>query len=354
MPTKNQVSFEKMRSTLFFSLIIALSIALIYLLKPFFYPIFWAAIIAVLAHPVYIKINKYINTPSLSSVIGIILVIVLIFLPLVLLTLLLIQQVLILYTSISADGLITNVKGLSSWLSGTPFAPFIEAANSQWNEYATSAIKTVSVFLFENVKNITQNSVRFVFMLFIMFYTLYYFFKDGKKITDRLMHLSPIGGKYEKMLYDKFRTTAVSTLKTTLVIGGIQGTIGGMLFFITGINGALLWGVIMTVLSIIPAIGSFLVWLPAGVIMLATGHLWQGFLILIVGTFVISMIDNILRPIFVGKDTAMHPLIVLFSTLGGIVIFGVSGFIIGPIIASLFLAVISIYAHYYRNELQNN
>ena len=169
----------------------------------------------------------------------------------------------------------------------SPLAPYIQTAQEQWNNYAASAAKAVSIFLFDNIKSITQNSVRFVFMMFIMLYTLYYFFKDGETMLKRLMHLSPLGDKYEKMLYDRFRTTSTATLKGTFIIGGIQGFVGGILFWITGIEGALVWAVVMTVISIIPAVGSVLVWLPVGVIMLALGNVWQGVTILVVGTVII-------------------------------------------------------------------
>lgn len=354
MSTKNQISFEKMRSALFFSLLIILFLAFIYVIQPFFFSIFWAAIIAILFYPMHKKINHYINVPSLSSIISVILVVVLIFLPLTLLSFLIIQQSVILYTSFSTENVISNVQHISSWLKNTPFSPYITEISSQWTEYAASVAKSVSVFLFENIKEITQNSVRFILMTVIMFYTLFFFFKDGKKIVSRLSYVSPLGNDYEIMLYEKFRTTALSTLKTTLVIGGIQGTIGGILFWSVGIKGALLWGIIMTAVCVIPALGSFIIWLPAALIMFATGNVMQGVIILIIGAFVISLIDNLLRPIMVGKGTEMHPIIVLFSTLGGIFLFGISGFIIGPIISALFLSILSIYLQYYQNELQRN
>ncbi len=352
--SQDQVSFGKVRSTLFFGMIIILLIAFFYLLRPFFYAIFWAAIIAILVYPLYQKLVKYIDIPAVSAIISLILVVVLILLPLVLLSFLLVQQSVVLYNSFSGDILVTNAQGLASWLQKTQLAPYIQEVNSQWAGYASSAAKTISIFLFQNIKSITQNSVRFIFLLFIMLYTLYYFFKDGKKMIGRLKYLSPLGDKYETMLYEKFRSTAISTLKTTLIIGGIQGTLGGLLFLIVGIKGAFIWGVIMTALAIIPAFGSFIIWLPAAIIMLALGNIWQGILILAIGTFIISTIDNLLRPILIGKGTEMHPLIVLFSTLGGVFLFGVSGFVVGPIIAALLLSVISIYSHYYHNELQEN
>ncbi|HYE59553.1 MAG TPA: AI-2E family transporter, partial [Candidatus Kapabacteria bacterium] len=201
---------------------------------------------------------------------------------------------------------------------------------------------------------ITTDSVRFIFMLFLMLYTLYYFLKEGKVLLNRIMHLSPLGHENEEVLYERFTSTARATMKGTFIIGGIQGILGALLFFITGIKGAFVWGVIMTLLSIIPGIGSFIIWFPAGIIQLALGNLWQGLTILLFGTFVISLIDNLLRPPLVGKDIQMHPLIVLFSTLGGLALFGISGFIIGPIIAALFLSVLSIYDFYYKKELNRN
>src|SRR3989338_3429830 len=126
-----------------------------------------------------------------------------------------------------------------------------------------------------------------------MLYSLYYFFKDGPQILKRIMHLSPLGDTYEALLYDKFTSTARATLKSTLIIGGVQGALGGILFWATGIEGALVWAVIMAVFSIIPAVGPFLVWLPAGIIMLALGNFGSGLAILIGGGVLIRSGHNL-------------------------------------------------------------
>ena len=158
------------------------------------------------------------------------------------------------------------------------------------------------------------------------------------------MHLSPLGDKYETLLYKKFTSTTKATLKGTLIIGGVQGFLGGITFWIAGIEGAFVWGIMMLIVSIIPAIGPFLIWFPATIILLAIGNIWQGIF------YTVSWGDT---P-DVGKDAGLHPLIVLFSTLGGLLVFGISGFIIGPVIAALFLSIITIYNEYYRKELKNN
>jgi len=361
---KNKLSFTKMRSSFFFGLIIILSIAILYIFRPFIYPIFWAAVIAMMFYPVYSWLNRYMKAPNLSAVIVLVLVIVTIFLPLVLLSTLLVNESVDLYQSATKWNVEDQVRQVSGWFDNTWLEPTIDTLKIEGATYLNEAKLNISSLLvkniktlddlYENIKTATVSSLRFVFMLFIMLYTLFYFLKDGEKMLKRLMHLSPLGDVYEKMLYEKFRSASRATLKGTFIIGSIQGILGGILFWATGIESALIWGVIMVALSIIPAIGSVIIWLPAGIIMLISGNIWQGIVILAVGTIVISMIDNLLRPPMVGKDIQMHPLLVLFSTLGGILMFGISGFIIGPVLAALFIAIMTIYDHHYRNELQNN
>jgi predicted PurR-regulated permease PerM len=164
------------------------------------------------------------------------------------------------------------------------------------------------------------------------------------------MHLVPLGNKYEKILYTKFTETAFSALKGTLIIGGIQGLLGGLMFAFLGIQGAAIWGIIMVFLSILPT-GPSLVWLPTAIILLINGQIWQGLTLLFFGLLVISVIDNLLRPILVGKETKLHPLLILFSTLGGIILFGFTGFIIGPILAALVVSMWNIYDDHYKDEL---
>lgn len=350
----DKVSFSKMRSVFFFGLIGILSVGFLYLIRPFFYPIFWATILAILFYPVYTKLNALIKLPTISSLISILIALVVIFVPLSLIVTLLFHQSVALYQSIVTGSWSFDVHDLASWLDKTPLKPVIASIQDDWNTYAANATKTISLFLFDNIRSLTQNSIHFIFLLFITLYTLFFFLRDGERMLRRLEHLSPLGDRYEELLYKRFTSTARATLKSTFIIGGIQGLLGGLLFWATGVQGAIIWGVIMFLLSLVPGIGAFLVWLPAGIIMLILGNVWEGVVILSVGAFVISTIDNFLRPPLIGKDTQMHPLIVLFSTLGGIILFGISGFVIGPVIAALCMSAISIYDHYYIRELKHN
>jgi len=346
--------FKRMRTLFFGALIVILAIAMLYLVRPFIYPIFWAAIIAILFYPIYLRLLGAIKSPAISSLFTLICVVIVIFIPLSVLATLLVNASIDLYQTAAGDGWGARIHGVTGWLSTLPFAPYIDGLRDNWGEYASTAAENLSVFLFENLKNLTQNSAEFIFQLFIMFYTLFFFLKDGARILNKVMKLSPLGDEYEKMLYDKFTSVARVTLKSTFLVGGVQGLLTGLLFWIVGIKGAIIWAVLTTAIAIVPAIGAFIVWLPTGIILLVLGNIWEGVTVLVVGMLIISTIDNFLRPILVGKDTQIHTLLVLFSTLGGIFIFGISGFVIGPILAALFLAVISIYEHHYKNELQNN
>lgn len=352
--SNNKMGFDKMRSAFFFALIIILVIAILYIFRPFFYPIFWAAVLAMLFYPIFSWFNKCVKMPNLCALLTLILVIVIIFLPLTAISTLLVNESVNLYQMAARWDINSSFQILSDNLSQTAVAPLIERAQTEWAAYAGGAAKAISLFLLNNIKNITQNSLHFVFMLFIMFYTLFFFLKDGPIILKRLMHLSPLGDEHERMLYEKFNSAARATLKGTFIVGAIQGVLAGFLFWATGVQGALIWGIIMVLCAMIPAVGPSIIWFPAGIIMLLLGNVWQGLVILLVGIFIISTIDNLIRPKLIGKDIQMHPLLVLFSTLGGILLFGISGFVIGPVVASLFVAITAIYDYHYRNELQNN
>lgn len=345
-----------MRSVFFVTIIVALSITVLYLIGPFFYPIFWAAIIAIMFYPFYNWLNGKVKMPSLNAFATVIVVVVTIFLPLVLISSLIVKESVGLYFTFTEKNIVSpvNFDGISAKINQSSLQPFIQSLNGEWTNYAAGLSKNIAEFLLDSITSVTQNSLHFFFVLFLMFYTLYYFLKDGKRMLQRLMHLSPLGDEYETILYQRFTSTARSILKSSLIIGGTQGLIGALLFWFTGVSGAIVWGVVMMAASLIPALGTFIVWLPVGVAMLLFGHLWQGITILLVGALVISLIDNLLRPPLIGKDIQMHPLLVLFSTLGGLYIFGISGFIIGPIITALYLAAMTMYDHYYKKELENN
>ena len=269
---------------------------------------------------------------------------------------------LIIIPFIATLGLVTNeIRGGLQYLSENPqimeeATISLQSIASQIpfvNEGNIGSLLEKSSTLFLNVFQKTYTGIsQFFFWLFIMFFSLFYFFIDGKRLVKIMMKLSPLKDHQEQMLIREFISISKATLKGTVVIGVIQGTLGGLLFAFTGVPSPITWGVVMIILSIIPVIGSGLVWTPVGIAMLFSGALWQGIVILGFGFGVISVIDNVLRPKLVGRDSQMHPLLVLLSTLGGIIFFGIIGFIIGPILVALFLALLSIYEQEFSHQLR--
>ncbi len=342
------------RSLLLFGLMASLAITMIMLLRPFFFPLFWATIIAIVFYPVYKGLNRVLGIAWVSTLITILLAIVAIFLPLSAIVFLVIRESSTLYDIITSGQIVELIQKLSTALQHTILAPIIVQIRGQVADLATNATKTITLYLLSNLKEITQNSIRFLFLGFILIYTLFFLLKDGERILRRLRFLSPLGDGYEDMLFSRFTSTVRATLKSTFLIGGIQGIIAAILFSATGVEGAFIWALLLFLFSMVPGVGSFVVWLPVGLIMLALGNVWQAVTIFAIGLLIISTIDNILRAPFIGKDIQMHPLLVFFSSLGGIFLFGISGVVIGPCIAALTLSVIAIYESYYLHELKSN
>jgi len=186
----------------------------------------------------------------------------------------------------------------------------------------------------------------------VMFFTMFYFFMDGEALVKRIKYLSPIRDDYEEMIFSRFLLISRATVMGTIIIGITQGTLGAVALLIFGIKSWLLWGCVMVFLSIIPMVGAWLILIPAGLIQIFSGHIWQGIGILVVSTAVISNIDNLIRPRLVGKEAKLHDLIIFFSSLGGIAAFGIMGFIVGPVIAALFIAVVDIYSTEFDQQLK--
>ena len=325
--TAHRLNVNKVRSIFFFGLIGILSLLFLYVLQPIFYPIFWAAIIAIVFYPLYARLNALMKLPNLSSLTTIAIAAVAIFVPLSIIGLLLFNESMQLYNHFSKAEIISGVSNFANRLQGTVLSPYIASLRLQWSSSAADATKFIALFFANNIARITQNSLHILFLLFIIAYSLFYFFRDGVKILKRLQHLSPLEDSHDILLYRRFTSTLRATLKSMLVLGGVQGVLSGLLFWLVGIDGALSLGLLFFILSAIPGLGTLVVWLPTGIILLVLGNLWPGIIVL-TGAAIIGLSDNLLRPRLVGKAIELHPVLVLFSTLGGIFIFGVPGLII--------------------------
>ncbi len=332
----------------FFVLLGLVTLLFLYLLKPFFFPLFWAVVIAAIFQPLYRRINRRLNRPSLSTLLIFLVIAVMILLPAGVVGTLVFNESRQIYGMLSPDPKkidlgFQNIIGL---IVDNPLAGLFNIDKFLLMEKTAEVLRSVTNYIFVHLTTLTQNTLGFLVQFAIMFYALFFFVRDGEKFLRTAMRILPLGMGRERLLYNRFVATARSTLKVTLIIGGIQGVLGGTVFLITDIEGAVIWGLLMIIMAVVPVVGCSIIWGPAGILMLLSGKIWEGLLILAFGAFVISMVDNLLRPILIGKDVEMHPLLIFLSSLGGIVLFGFSGFVIGPIITSMLLAIWDMYEEF--------
>lgn len=237
------------------------------------------------------------------------------------------------------------------WLRGLPvlgqFLPDQAAIAGSMSDFAGQA----GSFLVNNLTAATTGTVNLVLQLFVMLYAMYFFLTDGPAILARILHFTPLDDESERKLVDRFVSVTRATIKGSILVGLIQGALAGSAFFILGVAGAAFWSTVMAVLSVIPVLGSGIVWAPASIILISSGRVGAGLGLALWGMIVVSTIDNFLRPRLIGRDTKMHDLLVLLSTFGGLGMFGLVGFIVGPIVAALFLTVWDLFGVAFKDFL---
>ncbi len=316
------------------------------LIWPFFDVLFWAVVIGVLFAPVdraLLRRGLGRNTAALVTVLVSLFTIIL---PLAWILYSCALEGLALYDRLSAGGssLVDAVDRLSSafpaaveWLAEYGYtADQLKAALSK-------TALTAGSFLAKNAVAFTGGAAHFLTSLALVLYLSFFLVRDGSTLRGLLIRALPFGDHREERLLSKFVGVMRATVKGSLLVAMAQGALGGFIFWVLDIHAALLWGVVMTILSLIPVVGAALVWVPTALFLLATGQYWEGALLLAYGACIIGLADNILRPILVGRDTKLPDFLVLLSTLGGFSMFGMDGFVTGPMLAVLFITVWQIF-----------
>lgn len=334
----------------FLLLLVVVTLAFGWVIYPFFGAVLWAVIIAILFAPLHRRILHRVprrHTSAALATLGIIVLAVI--LPLALLTASLAQDAASIYAKVKSGEI--NV--------GQYFARMIDALPawlSQWLERAgladfealqqrvTASLAQGTDFIARHVMNVGQNTFDFLVSTFVMLYLAFFLLRDGGPLSRRIIAAVPLRKDHKRQIFQKFAAVVRATVKGSFVVAAVQGALGGVAFAFLGIGGALLWGTLMAILSLLPAVGAALVWLPVALYLLASGQTWQGVALVAYGVLVIGLVDNVLRPLLIGKDTKMPDWVVLISTLGGISIFGANGFVIGPVIAALFMSSWDIFA----------
>jgi len=222
---------------------------------------------------------------------------------------------------------------------------------AQLMEHVGTAAKSAGGFFVASMSRMTAGTAAFVLDLFVMIYAMFFFLRDGRAILEKIFYYTPLDHEDEGLVLQRLSSVTRATVKGTLVIGVIQGALAGIGFWVAGIDGAAFWGTIMAILSIVPGIGAALVWVPAVIYLFITGQTLTATLLLAWCAAVVGTVDNILRPMLVGKDAKMPDLLILVGTLGGLFLFGPIGFIVGPIVCGLFLTVWDIYGTTFKDVL---
>ena len=334
----------------FLGLVVAVSLAFAWIVWPLAGAVLWGTIIAILFAPLQRRLTRAVGErATLAALLTLMIVIVIVILPLIGVAVLLADEASDVYTRLRSGQISVGMyfrqvmDALPAWaVSLLDRFGLTDIGTIQ--DRLTRALLQGSQVIAAHAVSIGQTTFDFIVSLFVMLYLLFFFLRDGEVLSARIAAAVPLRPEQRDALAEKFTVVIRATVKGSIVVAVVQGALGGFIFWVLGIHAPLLWGVVMTVLSLLPAVGAALVWLPVAIYFLATGSVVSGLALTAFGVFVIGLVDNVLRPVLVGKDTRMPDYVVLVATLGGIAVLGINGFVLGPVIAALFIAAWDIFA----------
>ena len=335
-------------------LVLLISVVFLTMIKNFLMPLFMAGLISALSSPLHSwlteKLNGRHHIASLITIIGIVLLIIG---PLSILITIVVGQAITIGQSVTpwVQTFIDEPSIITGYMDKVPFYKEILPYRDEIIQKAGELVGTISTFLIDSLSSVTKVTINAIFGIVIMLYIMFYFLTMGHVLLDKILYFLPLMDKDEQALLKRFTSVTRATIKGTIIIGIMQGTICGTAFAIAGIEGAVFWGTVMAVVSVIPAFGTSLIWVPAMIILALVGDFTGVIILGVICGLISGNLDNLVRPRLVGKDTEMHDLFVLFGTLGGITMFGILGIIIGPIIAALFITIWEIYGSVFKDYL---
>ena len=328
----------------FLLLLAAVSVAFIWILLPYYGAIFWGTVLALLFMPLNRSLMKKMHgRRNLAALTTVLIVVLIVIIPLIFITASLLQEGAGVYQRISSGefnlgAYFEQVMGALPDSVHDILLRFGVGDIFSLREKLSSMALQGSKFLASQAVNVGQNTFEFLVGMGVMLYLLFFLLRDGGSLAQHSKKLIPLSDEHKQHLFRKFATVVRATVKGNIVVAATQGALGGIIFWLLGIQGALLWGVLMAFLSLLPAVGAAIIWAPVAIYFLVTGALWEGITLALFGVLVIGLVDNILRPLLVGKDTKIPDYVILVSTLGGLAVFGLNGFVIGPLFAALFMA----------------
>lgn len=346
-------SFNKV---LILIIVLLVSVIFVSMIRNFLMVILLAGIFSSMAQPLFrVFVRLYGGRRSAASFTALVVILLIFLLPLAGLLGIVAGQAVKISQSVTPwiNGWIQAPSALRELVGRLPFSEYLFQYQSVIIQKAGEMVGTLGTMLFNNISSITVTTLYSIFLFFVFLYTMFFFLKDGQALLDKAMYYLPLPEDAEKRLLDRFTSVTRATIKGTLLIGAIQGSLAGFAFWVVGIDSAVFWATVMTLLSVIPTIGAAGVWLPAVIILAVSGEYLKALGLLAFCALLVGSVDNVLRPWIVGRDIQLHELLIFFGTLGGISMFGLLGFIVGPIIAALFVTIWQIYAENFKDFLSD-
>jgi len=348
---------QKFRAIFLLLLVVGISLVFFEMIRPFVTALFLGALFSGLLHPAYRRLLGWMGgRRGLASFATLALFFVLLLAPAA--TFLGIVAGQAVQVTESAVPWIQDVQAqldepdaIDRIIDRMPFAESIRPYQEQVTQKAGELAGSLGGWVVEGLKDVTVGTVRVIFLLFIMLYAMFFFLKDGRQVLRTILYYMPLSDDDEHRMLDKFVSVTRAMVKGTFLIGIVQGGLAGIAFWVAGIPSAAFWGTVMAVLSIVPGVGSALVWIPAVIYLLVIDRTVAGIGLLVWCGGVVGLIDNLMRPWLVGRDTRMPDLMILLGTLGGLFAFGAAGMLIGPIVAALFITVWELYGECFRDIL---
>lgn len=336
----------------FFLVILYLSFLLV---RPFITAIVSSVILSYIFYPLYKRLNNKLKRKNLSSLIITIFVILLVTLPLAFAFNKITRDIYVSYVGIKQKVTTGNLFGIdcdtsSNLLCGISNKVKVMAADPKIRNYLDDTLRRLALFIANATSNFILGIPKMILNMFIIFFMMFYLFKDGPGLIERIKCCLPLKRNHKESIYKRFSEMTYAVIYGNIITAGIQGLIGAIGFFVFGIDSALFWGALMAFFALIPYIGTAIIWVPAGLFLIASGYFggnivmfWKGIGLIIYGLIIISSIDNILKPKLIGTRANMHPALVLIGVVGGVLVFGFIGIVTGPLILTLLVALFEIY-----------
>lgn len=326
-----------------------------FITRPFLPALFTGTIIAYLSYPLYMRVLKLISNRNIAAFLVAVFIVLLLTVPFIILLGLISKEAYATYTSLSQHNLGTNFLKIAckdeNYLSCKAIKSLIEyLPENNLDYYLQITIEKITGFILENVSKFLASIPSFLLNFFVMMFVVYYLLKDGNSIAKRIKNILPLKKSHKQHVFDRFHHITYSVFYGNISIAILQGIIGAIGFLVLGVPAPILWGFVMMLFALIPYFGTAIVWLPAALNLIFLGYLQsdssstvRGVILIIYGIFVISSIDNFLKPKLIGMKANVHPILVLLGVLGGLSLFGFIGLLLGPVMLALLMTFVDIY-----------